>query len=67
MKTKRAGGKAHNATKTHCPKGHAYSQSNTIIRPTHFGRTERRCRECARQRALQLIRERAQKPLDKTN
>ncbi len=33
-----------NAAKTHCPKGHAYDEANTMFRPTG----ERRCRACSR-------------------
>lgn len=34
-----------NSLKTHCPKGHAYSGGNLVIRKNGF----RRCRECERQ------------------
>jgi len=36
---------ATNATKTHCPKGHPYDDTNTYIRPSGW----RECRECQRQ------------------
>lgn len=37
---------AHNATKTHCSKGHPYDEANTFYRPSS-GRA-RRCRACNR-------------------
>lgn len=35
---------ARNATKTHCPQGHAYDEINTYTSPTGW----RKCRECTR-------------------
>jgi hypothetical protein len=37
-----------NATKTHCAKGHPYSDENTRIRSTKFG-TARNCKTCERE------------------
>lgn len=35
-----------NATKTHCPAGHAYDEANTIVRRTPTGGLRRDCRTC---------------------
>lgn len=37
------------AIKTHCPAGHPYDETNTYVRP---GTTQRKCRECMRQRDI---------------
>lgn len=51
---------AAHARKTHCPKGHALSEENTIyqIQPGRF--TSRRCRIC--QHAMNINRNRGKKP-----
>lgn len=36
--------------KTHCPKGHPYSAENTYVMKFANGGTERRCKECNRER-----------------
>lgn len=38
---------ARNAAKTHCAKGHPYSEENTIRQPAHP--THRRCRTCTKE------------------
>jgi hypothetical protein len=35
--------------RTHCPQGHPYDEANTL-RYVHDGRTDRKCRTCARDR-----------------
>jgi hypothetical protein len=52
-----------NKAKTHCPRGHEYSESNTRIsmRVSRGGRAERTCRTCAS--ALGKIRKRKKKGL----
>lgn len=37
----------HNAAKTHCPRGHAYTPENTYVTPSTG---KRQCRTCARER-----------------
>ncbi|TQE24855.1 hypothetical protein Sipo8835_32600 [Streptomyces ipomoeae] len=37
----------HNAAKTHCPRGHAYTRENTYVTPSNG---KRQCRACARER-----------------
>ena len=36
----------HNADKTHCPQGHAYSPENTYLHPSKRGNPTRDCRTC---------------------
>jgi len=36
-----------NARKTHCPKGHEYTEENTILTPRPEGWKDRKCRICA--------------------
>ena len=36
----------HNAAKTHCSRGHEYTQENTVIKKKANGRTQRACRAC---------------------
>lgn len=55
-----APGSLHNWSKTHCPKGHPYSEANTYIRQT---RRERRCRKCHAELELQHYHERKQASL----
>ena len=38
----------HNASKTHCPKGHPYSDENTYVATRTSGSTHRQCRICKR-------------------
>lgn len=38
------------ALKTHCPKGHAYTQKNTYVTTTKYGGRGRACRVCAKLR-----------------
>ena len=46
LKDKRGHGTDHNAIKTHCPQGHAYTEENTYRRP---GRPDHReCKACNR-------------------
>lgn len=40
---------AHQAKKTHCPKGHPYDEENTIVTVTKSGGVGRTCRECGRE------------------
>lgn len=42
--------------KTHCPRGHEYSEGNTYINPNRP--KDRRCRECARTRNRDVYRSR---------
>lgn len=44
LRSSNVGGK--NATKTHCPRGHAYTKGNTSVERNGGGRTVRRCRIC---------------------
>lgn len=44
---------AHNARKTHCPRGHAYSPKNTYVY-----RNRRNCRTCTRENANRSARAR---------
>lgn len=37
----------HNASRTHCPRGHAYDEANTYVTPSGY----RQCRTCNRERA----------------
>lgn len=46
--SKKRHGSIINSLKTHCPKGHEYTEENTGLR-TYKGRKRRRCRECNRQ------------------
>jgi hypothetical protein len=46
---------AHHAAKTHCPYGHAYSESNT-----HLYRGQRNCRACWRRKNKQAYQRRKQ-------
>jgi len=51
-----------NKSKTHCPRGHAYTPENTIIREPDGWR---QCRECTREKDRQRIRNR-RTPWDRT-
>src|SRR5690606_21740498 len=44
-------------SKTHCPRGHEYTEENTYIRPSNP--KDKRCRECARTRNRESYRARA--------
>lgn len=41
---------AHNAAKTHCPRGHAYDAENTYVHPATGDRSCRTCRRAATER-----------------
>ncbi len=46
-------GRGKEQKKTHCPKGHEYSEENTYIRPD--GQNKRNCKECIRLRNLDRV------------
>ena len=48
-------GTDHNASKSHCPKGHPYDLANTYIRTTRAGHVQRNCRACNR-KAVETLR-----------
>ena len=41
-----------NATKTHCPQGHEYTEENTIFRKRSQGWKDRHCRQCDKARKV---------------
>ncbi len=47
-----------NARKTHCPRGHEYTEGNTYQRPRPGGKYERECMACRRDAASKLRRRR---------
>lgn len=52
-------GRHHNAIKTHCPRGHAYDEPNTLVE-WRADRPHRKCRDCKRARqSAQRARQRA--------
>lgn len=48
---------AENATRTHCPEGHPYDDTNTRVR-VRGGRRSRECRTCSRARCRKVNRRR---------
>lgn len=44
----------HNAAKTHCRRGHAYTPENTYSRRTAKGYARRECKTCRRERLAQV-------------
>lgn len=53
--------RARQQAKTHCPKGHEYTEANVLVKKTNYGGTSRGCRACnnagvARRRARRGLR-----------
>lgn len=45
---------AKNISKTHCPKGHEYTDSNTYLKKSKYFKPARQCRKCGDRRRMRL-------------
>lgn len=56
---------AANRAKTHCPMGHPYDSENTYSKRNSYGRMERHCRKCKKERDhLRYLRRKNEKSVD---